>query len=74
MKIQFKDVGRHNTNWVAEIDTEQAEEDVCHQIAKSVLDNGRLMSRGIDVDYTESWKGNIYAGFRKVGTFAPEEA
>ena len=72
MKIAFKNVGRQKRNWEAEINTDRPDEEVAMDIAKEVNKKGGLMSRDIDIDYTENWNGRIYAGFHKVGTF--EEA
>jgi len=71
MKIAFKDVGRGKNCWAAEIDTSKPDEDVWAQIARQILNHGGLISRGVDFDYDEGYNGSIYAGFHKVGTFAP---
>ena len=69
MKIQFTDVGRSKASWIAEIDTDQPDEGVLNEIALEVKEHGVLISRHIDITYTENWNGRIYAGFHKVGTF-----
>lgn len=69
MKIAFKNVGRQKRNWEAEINTDRPDEEVAMDIAKEVNKKGGLMSRDIDIDYTENWNGRIYAGFHKVGEF-----
>ena len=74
MKIQFKNVGRGKANWVAEIDTDRPDQEVADDLIYEIMKRGGLLSRNVSADYDFDYKGSIYAGFRKVGSFGPLEA
>ena len=73
MKIQFKNVGRGKSRWTADIDTSGSAEEIWSAIMSEVKAHGQLMSNEIDVSWNTDFTGKIYAGFHKVGEFAPAE-
>jgi hypothetical protein len=74
MKIRFKDVGRSKVNWTTEFDTDKPRDELEYEIIYDVFKVGGLISHGINISMNDEFCGNVYAGFRKVGTFAPEAA
>ncbi len=73
--LKFTNVGRGKNNWTAEIDTDQPLPKIEGWILSQIKKHGGLIGRDVSIAYDTGFRfGNIYAGFRKVGTFEIQEA
>lgn len=76
MIVKFKNVGRNSVSWDAECsEKEWTYEWFCSQVRS----HARVMSRDIEIDYTNGEngkpeKGVIFAGFHDIGEFTVEGA
>lgn len=67
VKAKFLNVGRGKRTWEAELKPDAV--DILREIRK----NGGLMSSDIEIHYEEDTnKGDVFAGFRTVGSFTLE--
>ena len=76
MIVKFKNVGRNSASWDAEC---SEKEWTYGWFCSQVRSHARVMSRDIEIDYTNDEngkpeKGVIFAGFHDIGEFTVEGA